>query len=53
MLFLMEEDEGREDSDRPLTLGWLLPVTPFPPWEPGLSATLEATFPRRRAGPDL
>lgn len=31
VLFLMEEDEGGEDNDRPLTLGCLLPVTPFPP----------------------
>lgn len=53
MLFLMEEDEGREDNDRPLPLGWLLPVSPFPPLGAWPFATLEATSPRRRAGPDL
>lgn len=47
VLFLMEEDDRREDSDRPLTLGWLLPVSPFPP--PG--AWPFCHF-RGRAGPD-
>lgn len=44
VLFLMEE-EGREDSERPLTLGWLLPVSPVPPRESGLSCHLRGNIP--------
>lgn len=53
MLFLMEEDEERENDDRPLPLGWLLPVSPFPPLGAWPLCHLRGNLPRRRAGPDL